>query len=89
MVLSVTFSTPDYCALFFRNSAFIPCFRFKFCCDILIYTFVTVFDAPYELLDVALAHLLNKYGAVLNIPRSNLQGYDGIQNEPDGIHPFF
>lgn len=43
-----------------------------------MFTFVAVFDAPYELLNEALSHRLSKYGSVYSICPSNLDGYDGI-----------
>ena len=59
--VSVMFSTADYRALFLRKSAFIPRSRSSFCrANNSMYTFVAVFDAPYELLDGAIAHRLSK-----------------------------
>ena len=78
--VSVTFSTADYRNLFVRKSSFIPR-RHNYSRDPSSpYTFVAVFDAPYELLDEALAHRLSKYGTVLNIRRCNLHGYEGVQS---------
>ena len=81
MVVSVTFSTKDFCDLFIQKSAFISRSRNKFRRNpSSLFTFIIVFDAPYELLAEALSHCLSKYGSVYNIRRSNLHGYDGIQN---------
>ena len=78
--VSVTFLTADYHNLFVRKSSFIPRHHIYSRDPSSPYTFVAVFDAPYELIDEGLAHRLSKYGTVLNIRRCNLHGYEGVQS---------
>ena len=82
--VTVTFSSADYRSLFLKKSSYIPK-RFSSSrsgpsTTKSPFTFVAVYDLPYELLDSALKHRLSRYGNVRNIRRCGLQGYEGIQN---------
>ena len=82
--VSITFSTADFRDLFLCKSSFIPRRRSsssssRYDSSSSIFTFVAVFDAPYELLDGALSHRLSRYGTVFDIRRCMLYGYNGIQ----------
>ena len=74
---SVTFSTSEYGDCFLRKSSFISRRARR---NSSSFTFVVVYDAPYELLDEALSHRLSHYGSVHGIRQCGLQGYDGIQS---------
>ena len=43
-------------------------------------TFVTVYDAPYELPDVALEHRLKKFGSIFSSRHGRLQGFPSVFN---------
>ena len=75
--VSVTFSTSEYRDCLLSQSSFIsrPARR-----NSSSFTFVVIYDAPYELLDEALSHRLSHYGSVHGIRRCGLQGYDGIHS---------
>ena len=75
--VSVTFSTSEYRDCFLRQSSFISRRARR---NSSSFTFVVIYDAPYELLDEALSHRLSHYGSVHGIRRCGLQGYDGIQS---------
>ena len=82
--MTVRFSSTDYRSLFLKQSAYIPK-RFSSSrpgpsTTKSHFTFVAVYDLPYELLDSALNHCLSRYGNVRNIRRCGLQGYAGVQN---------
>ena len=72
--VSVTFSTSEYRDCFLSQSLFIsrPARR-----NSSSFTFVVIYDAPYELLDETLSHRVSHYGSVHGIRRCGLQGYHG------------
>ena len=82
--VTITFSSTDYRSLFIKKSAYIPkrfsSTRGGASRSSSPYTFVAVYDLPYELLDGALKHRLSRYGTVHNIRRCGVQGYEGIQS---------
>ena len=80
--VTITFSSADYRSLFLKKSAFIPkrSSSTRPGSSTFPYTFVAIYDLPYELLDSALKHRLSRYGNVCSIRRCGLQGYEGIQN---------
>lgn len=49
-------------------------------------TFVTVYDAPYELSEPALEYHLQKYGRIFPSRRSHLQEYPNIHNGLRHLH---
>ena len=59
--VSVTFSTSEYRDCFLRQSSFISRRARR---NSSSFTFVVIYDAPYELLDEALSHRLSHYGSV-------------------------
>ena len=75
--VSVTFCTSEYRDCFLRQSSFISRRARR---NSSSFTFVVIYDAPYELLDEALSHRLSHYGSVHGIRRCGLQGYDGIHS---------
>ena len=77
-LVTVRFSSTDYRSLFLKKSAYIPK-RFSSSrsgpsTTKSPFTFVAVYDLPYELLDSALKHCLSRYGNVCNIRHCGFQG---------------
>ena len=77
----VTFSNADQCAHFLQRS---PLIEHRRCVthpgDSEPLTFLTVYDAPYELPDSAIEHRLRLYCTVLTRRRGRRQGYPDTCN---------
>lgn len=80
----VTFSTADYCSKFLEHSRFIPRrYRSDYGdrLDHTTLTYLTIYDAPYELPDVAIEARLKPYVKKIHFKRrGRLQGYPDVLN---------
>lgn len=79
--VEITFSSLRYRERFLSRSSFVVNQR-----PVVVHpehspvTFVTVYDAPYELPDPALEYRLQKYGRIFSSRRGHLQEYPNIHN---------
>ena len=79
--VQITFSTERYRDLFVSQSSFLVGQR-----PVAVHpaqnrlTFVTVYDAPYELSDPALEHRLRKFGQIFSSRRGRVPGYSTVFN---------
>ena len=78
----LTFSTSDYCKRFLQQSPWIP--RRNNTGSSLPradgVTYVTIYDAPFELSDQALEYRLSPFGSVVSKRRSRVPGYSNVLN---------
>ena len=86
----ISFTTAGYCCKFLDNSAFFVCnqgYRHGYLAHPAAgeLTFVTVYDAPYEMPDSAIEECLKPYCTVYTRCRGRLQGYSVINNGFNGI----
>ena len=76
----LTFSTSDYCKRFLQKSPWIP--RRNNTGSSLPsavgVTYVTIYDAPFELSDQALEYRLSPFGSVVSKRRSRVPGYSNV-----------
>lgn len=77
----VTFTNPEHCFRFLDRSSFIMR-RSKYSTHPASgpLTYVTVYDAPYELPDTAIIKRLSPYCKVFSCRRGKLQGYPDVYN---------
>lgn len=77
----ITFTNPEHCLRFLDRSSFIIR-RSKFTTHPASgrLTYLTVYDAPYELPDPAIEHRLKPYCTVYTTRRGKLQGYPNVYN---------
>ena len=79
--VEVTFTNPEHCLRFLDQSTFI--FRrrsYPVHPTSGLLTFLTIYDAPYELPDTAIEHRLRPYCTVFTRRRGKLQGYPDVYN---------